>query len=37
MYVNFHGGIFFPFRNTIPMIAQAFSKPFGASFGNPND
>ena len=36
MYVNFHGGIFFPFRNPIPMVAQAFSKPFGASFGNPN-
>ena len=37
MYVNFHGGIFFPFRNPIPMVAQAFSKPFGASFGNPTD
>ena len=36
MHVNFHGGIFFPFRNTIPMVAQALSKPFGASFGEPN-
>ena len=27
---------FFPFRDPIPMIAQAFSKPFGASFGNPH-
>ena len=36
MHVNFHGGIFFPFRNPIPMVAQALSKPFGASFGEPN-
>ena len=31
--IAYKSGIFFPFRDSIPMVAEAYSKPFGASLG----
>ncbi len=33
LHINYKSAIFFPFREPISLVAEAYSKPFGSSFG----